>query len=77
MNEVGSLKQMLDEFSKFARMPAPHMTMSSLDDVIKEVVALYQGAHREIDCVVELDQDLPSFNFDREQIKRVLGQSMR
>ncbi|MGZ8383464.1 MAG: ATP-binding protein, partial [Nitrospira sp.] len=72
VNEVASLKQMLDEFSKFARMPAPHMTMGSLDDVVKEVVALYQSAHREIDCVVELDPDLPPFNFDREQIKRVL-----
>ncbi|MBA2486794.1 MAG: HAMP domain-containing protein, partial [Nitrospira sp.] len=72
VNEVGSLKQMLDEFSKFARMPAPHMTMGSLDDVVKEVVALYQGAHREIDCVMDLDPDLPPFNFDREQIKRVL-----
>ena len=39
---------------------------------MKEVVALYQSAHREIDCVVNLDPDLPSFNFDREQIKRVL-----
>ena len=72
VNEVGSLKQMLDEFSKFARMPAPHMTMGSLDDVVKEVVALYQSAHREIDCIVTLDPDLPCFNFDREQIKRVL-----
>ncbi|MCS6290915.1 MAG: HAMP domain-containing protein [Nitrospira sp.] len=72
INEVGSLKQMLDEFSKFARMPAPHMTMNSLDDVVKEVVALYDSAHREVECLVTLDPDLPLFNFDREQIKRVL-----
>ncbi|MGC3973507.1 MAG: ATP-binding protein [Nitrospira sp.] len=72
VNEVGSLKQMLDEFSKFARMPAPHMTMNSLGDVVKEVVALYESAHREVICVVSLDADLPPFNFDREQIKRVL-----
>ncbi len=72
INEVGSLKQMLDEFSKFARMPAPHMTMNSLDDVVKEAVALYDSAHREVECVVTLDPDLPLFNFDREQIKRVL-----
>ncbi|MBX3341433.1 MAG: HAMP domain-containing protein [Nitrospira sp.] len=72
VNEVASLKQMLDEFSKFARMPAPHMTMNSFDEVVREVVALYQSAHREVECVVDLDQDLPPFNFDREQIKRVL-----
>jgi two-component system nitrogen regulation sensor histidine kinase NtrY len=71
VNEVGSLKQMLDEFSKFARMPAPQMSMCSLDEVIKEVVTLYQAAHRDIEFQLELDPDLPSLNFDREQIKRV------
>ena len=71
VNEVGSLKQMLDEFSKFARMPAPHMTMNSLDDVVKEVVALYESAHREIACVVSLDSTCRLSISDREQIKRV------
>ena len=71
VNEVASLKQMLDEFSKFARMPAPQMSMGSLDEVIKEVVTLYQGAHRDIEFELELDPDLPPLNFDREQIKRV------
>jgi two-component system nitrogen regulation sensor histidine kinase NtrY len=71
VNEVASLKQMLDEFSKFARMPAPQMTMCSLDEVIKEVAALYQGAHRDIDFELDLDPDLPPLNFDREQVKRV------
>ena len=71
VNEVASLKQMLDEFSKFARMPAPQMSMCALDEVIKEVVTLYQGAHRDIEFELELDPDLPPLNFDREQIKRV------
>ncbi|HEX2056115.1 MAG TPA: ATP-binding protein, partial [Nitrospiraceae bacterium] len=71
VNEVASLKQMLDEFSKFARMPAPQMSMCSLDEVIREVAALYQGAHRDIEFHLELDPDLPPLNFDREQIKRV------
>jgi two-component system nitrogen regulation sensor histidine kinase NtrY len=71
VNEVASLKQMLDEFSKFARMPAPQMTMCSLGEVIKEVTALYQGAHRDIDFELDLDPDLPPLNCDREQIKRV------
>ncbi|HET6675913.1 MAG TPA: ATP-binding protein [Nitrospiraceae bacterium] len=71
VNEVGSLKQMLDEFSKFARMPAPQMSVCSLDEVIKEVVTLYDGAHRDIEFHLELDLDLPSLSFDREQMKRV------
>jgi two-component system nitrogen regulation sensor histidine kinase NtrY len=71
INEVSSLKHMLDEFSKFARMPAPQMARQSLHDVLQEVVTLYRAAQKDIDLIVELDEDLPSINFDREQLKRV------
>ena len=71
VNEVTSLKQMVDEFSKFARMPAPRMAVESIHDVIKEVMTLYQSAHKDVELIVDLDQDLPSLNFDREQLKRV------
>ena len=46
--------------------------MKRMISEVKEVVALYDSAHREVECVVTLDADLPPFNFDREQIKRVL-----
>jgi two-component system nitrogen regulation sensor histidine kinase NtrY len=71
VNEVNSLKQMVDEFSKFARLPLPQMARQSIHDVIREVVALYSGAHKDVDFVVDLDDALPPLNFDREQIKRV------
>ena len=72
VNEVHGLKRMLDEFSKFARMPAPQMARGSLEDVIQEVVMLYRGAHRDVEFVVELDEALPPLNFDRAQMNRVL-----
>jgi two-component system nitrogen regulation sensor histidine kinase NtrY len=52
-------------------MPAPRMVTESLHDIIKEVLSLYQGAHREVEIIADLDQDLPSISLDREQIKRV------
>lgn len=72
VNEVNSLKGMVDEFSKFARLPLPQMARQSLHDVIHEVVSLYHNAHREVELLVSLDESLPMINFDREQIKRVL-----
>ncbi len=71
INEVGSLKQMLDEFSKFARLPAPQMARQSLHDVLREVATLYREAQKDIELIIELDEDLPAINFDREQLKRV------
>jgi len=72
VNEVTSLKHMVDEFSKFARLPTPQMAHQSLHDVINEVTTLYRGAHKDVELIVQLDEDLPTLNFDREQLKRVL-----
>ncbi|MBK9305957.1 MAG: HAMP domain-containing protein [Nitrospira sp.] len=71
ITEVGSLKAMLDEFSKFARLPAPQMSRQSLHEVIREVATLYREAQKDLELILELDDDLPSLNFDREQLRRV------
>ena len=71
INEVGSLKHMVDEFSKFARLPAPQLARQSLHGVLQEVVVLYRAAQKDIELIVDLDEDLPAINFDREQLKRV------
>ena len=71
VNEVNSLKRLVDEFSKFARMPAPQLSRQSLHDVIRSVVTLYRSAHREVEWVLELDEALPPLNIDRDQMNRV------
>ncbi|MCP9446471.1 MAG: ATP-binding protein [Nitrospira sp.] len=71
VNEVGSIKHLLDEFTKFARMPVPQMTRQSLHDVVRETVSLYEPMRKDIDFVLDLEEALPPINFDREQLKRV------
>ena len=71
VKEVSGLKRMVDEFSKFARMPVPVMERQSLHDALNDVVALYKGAHRDIEFVTDLDEHLPWIMMDREQMKRV------
>ncbi len=71
VNEVGSLKRMVDEFSKFARMPAPHMARESLHDIIEKVSDLYRGGHRDVEFIPTFDSLVPEINLDREQMRRV------
>ena len=71
VNEVGSLKRMVDEFSKFARMPVPHMVKESLHDIIEKVTALYRGGHHDVEFVQDFDFSVPEINLDREQMRRV------
>jgi two-component system nitrogen regulation sensor histidine kinase NtrY len=71
VNEVNSLKRLVDEFSKFARMPAPQLSRQSLHDVIRDVVTLYRSAHREVRWELDLDETLPPLSIDRDQMNRV------
>ena len=71
VTEVNSLKRMVDEFSNFARMPAPIMERQSPHAALQDVIALYRGAHRDIEFITKLDEDLPWIMMDREQMKRV------
>ncbi len=71
IKQVDELKHLVDEFSSFARMPAVKKTINHLGAVVSEVLILYQEGHKDITFVV-IDQGVPAFYFDAEQMKRVL-----
>ncbi|MCE2391805.1 MAG: HAMP domain-containing protein [Proteobacteria bacterium] len=69
--EVESLKQMLTEFSNFARLPATDPAPTAINALVGEVIELYRG-HTRIDFQTDLAPELPTLDLDREQIKRVI-----
>ena len=71
-DQVDELKNLVNEFSNFARMPASKPSENNLNEVIAECLALYQEAHKNITFQRLLDQNLPDTKFDREQIRRVI-----
>ena len=72
ITSVDELKTLVDEFSRFARMPAAQPTSNNLNEIIQEAIALYQEAHRQIAFSFTPDSHLPLLQLDRDQIKRVL-----
>lgn len=72
IKSVDELKTLVDEFSNFARMPAVQPTANSLNEIVKEAITLYQGAHRDITFSFQADETLPQLQLDRDQIKRVV-----
>ncbi len=71
-DQVDELKNLVNEFSSFARMPATKPSKNNLNEVVKECVTLYREAHKRVSFQQSLDQQLPDTLFDREQIKRVI-----
>ena len=69
--EVAGLKAMVDEFSRFARLPATRLEAASLNEVISQAVGLYQERLDGVTIELKLDPDLPLTMLDVEQIKRV------
>jgi len=71
MKQVEELKGMVNEFSSFARMPASQPTPNHLNEIIQETMVLFQEAPKEV-RIEFIPHDLPVFNIDRDQMKRVM-----
>jgi two-component system nitrogen regulation sensor histidine kinase NtrY len=71
VKEVDSLRRLVDEFSRFEKMPEITKSPSSLAGIIDEVVNLYRD-YKGISVKVSLPGNLPLIDMDGEQFKRVL-----
>ncbi len=69
--EVAGLKALVDEFSRFARLPNPRLELGDLNEVIRQSALLYHERLDGVELKLELAEQLPPAMFDTEQIKRV------
>jgi PAS domain S-box-containing protein len=69
--EVAGLKSLVDEFSRFARMPDAQKSNTSLNDVVIQAAALYEERLNGVDLQLQLQPELPPAMLDSEQMKRV------
>ncbi len=72
VQEVESLKTLLNEFSQFARFPAAQPVPSDLNEVVELGLGVFKGRLDGIHLRMDLAPDLPPVNIDREQFKRVI-----
>lgn len=71
LREVQSLKSMVDEFSRFARLPNVRLELWDVNEVIRESVSLYRDRNDALQVTTDLADDLPPIMLDDEQLKRV------
>ncbi|WP_413568536.1 ATP-binding protein [Bdellovibrio sp. HCB117] len=72
VKQVDGLKNLVNEFSNFARLPQARPVVANLNSVVEESLGLYRQAHGNVKFVFSKDTDLPDFKFDPDQIKRVI-----
>jgi two-component system nitrogen regulation sensor histidine kinase NtrY len=71
IQEVEGLKKLVDEFSKFARMPEPNPKPYKLHRIIDDTLALYKDIRKGIKFITTYDNMIDVINVDNEQLKRV------
>jgi two-component system, NtrC family, nitrogen regulation sensor histidine kinase NtrY len=72
VRQVDDIKRMVDEFSKFARMPKAVMEPEDIADTVRQVVFLMRVGHADIDIDLELAEDPMKARFDRRLISQGL-----
>jgi nitrogen fixation/metabolism regulation signal transduction histidine kinase len=71
VREVSGLKAMVDEFSRFARLPLARLESADLNEVVRHAVALYEDRLDGVQIETNLDPTIPSAMLDAEQLRRV------
>ncbi len=74
IRHVEDIGHMVNEFSAFARMPEPVMSVQDLGNIIDDVVSLHQNAHHNISFAFKRDQKSAiQANIDAKQIRQALN----
>jgi two-component system, NtrC family, nitrogen regulation sensor histidine kinase NtrY len=72
VRQVDDIKRMVDEFSKFARMPKAEISGEDVADTVRQVVFLMRVGNADLDIELELAEDPMPACFDRRLISQAL-----
>jgi two-component system nitrogen regulation sensor histidine kinase NtrY len=72
VNQVDELKNLVNEFSRFSRLPHLTLAPQDLNALVQETLLLYQEVQPRITLEFHPDPGLTPILLDREQVKRLL-----
>lgn len=72
VQQAEALKNLVNEFTQFARLPQAKPVLGDLNKVIDETLTLFTSSQTQVKIEFDRDPQLPEFKFDPDQIRRVL-----
>jgi nitrogen fixation/metabolism regulation signal transduction histidine kinase len=73
IDELQSLRRIIDEFSEFARMPRPELKPVDVGAVVEQVLTLYQARAANVTIEKDVAAGLGTVSADRALLARALG----
>jgi len=72
VRQVDDIRRMVDEFSRFARMPKPVIEGEDVADTVRQAVFLMRVGHPDIEIEADIKEDPLRAQFDRRLISQAL-----
>ncbi len=72
IDHVDLIRNLVNEFSAFARFPGAKPILCDLPPILEETIALYREGHPKVRFVITAPNDIPKLNLDRQQIKQAM-----
>jgi two-component system nitrogen regulation sensor histidine kinase NtrY len=72
IRQVDDIRRMVDEFSRFARMPKPVIAAEDVADTVRQAVFLMRVGNSEVDIDAEITEDPMPARFDRRLMSQAL-----
>ena len=72
VRQVDDIRRMVDEFSRFARMPKPVIEPEDVADTVRQAVFLMRVGHPDIDIELSISEEPMPARFDRRLVSQGL-----
>ncbi len=72
VRQVDDIRRMVDEFSRFARMPKPVIEQEDVADTVRQAVFLMRVGHSDVDIDLTISEDPMLARFDRRLVSQAL-----
>ena len=72
IQQVDHMKSLVNEFSRFARLPRAKLEPCNLYEIVEEGLGLYRHNFSSISFHLEKDDDMPALRLDRDQFRQVI-----
>ncbi|MBF0100248.1 MAG: HAMP domain-containing protein [Desulfobacterales bacterium] len=72
IDHVELIRNLVNEFATFARFPTVNLKPAKLSDIIDETIVLYKDSNPHIEFQIQVGDDVPKINLDRQQMKQAL-----
>ncbi len=73
IEQVDHMKHLVNEFSRFARLPRAQPIPCNLATIVEEVLTFYQHTYPRVVFMLEKEAALPPLKLDRDQFKQVMN----